>query len=317
MSSYSKLKKIILEGDDFLVICHQFPDGDAIGSLAAVGHFLKKQGKNFSLVSKDGVPKVFEFLTREFDIINDFLIGSYQNIILLDNGDLHRTGFYERIKKIKDQKIINIDHHMKNDIWQIAHINYVDPEISSTCELLYNFFIEMEEVIDASTATAILTGIYNDTGGFQHSNTSAQTLQTVAKLLSYGAKLYDISANVSQIRDIKALKLWGVAMERMRINEKYQIAYSVLTAKDIEGVGASIDEVSGLVNILNTNDKSRATLLLYETLDGKIKGSLRTENNNINLSALANILGGGGHKKAAGFGLDGKIEFADGKWKVV
>ena len=319
MGSFNKLKNILEERDNFLLICHVSPDGDAVGSLVAMSKLLRHYGKKFQMVSKDSIPLVFHFIAEKEKITDDFLTGSFDTIILLDNGDLRRTGFPERIKKAKSKKIkiINIDHHPKNDIWPLADINYVDTDSSSACELLYDFFVGIGFDITSSLATTLLSGIYNDTGGFQHSNTSEKTFTVIANLLSLGAQLKTISSNIVHNKPISSLKLWGIAMSRLKINQNFDCAYSVLTAKDIEEAGASIDEVSGLVNLLNTTAESRVTLLLYETFDGKIRGSLRTEDDKIDLSKMASLFGGGGHKKAAGFSMGGRIQLNEsGHWKV-
>jgi phosphoesterase RecJ-like protein len=112
------------------------------------------------------------------------------------------------------------------------------------------------------------------------------------------------------------LKLWGIALSRLKLNPAIDLAYSVLTRKDIEAVGAEEHEVSGLVNLLNAIPESKVALLLYETGDGKIKGSLRTESEAVDVSRLAYALNGGGHKKASGFSLPGALLEVNGSWQV-
>ncbi|MDZ4209802.1 MAG: DHHA1 domain-containing protein, partial [Candidatus Curtissbacteria bacterium] len=122
---------------------------------------------------------------------------------------------------------------------------------------------------------------------------------------------------ISNTKSVAGLKLWGIALNRLKINRNTGITYSILLKEDIEKVNASEDEVSGLTNLINTTPESRIALLLYETRDGKIKGSLRTESDEIDLSKLARELGGGGLKKAAGFSLNGRIEKRGDGWKII
>ncbi|OQA04781.1 MAG: Bifunctional oligoribonuclease and PAP phosphatase NrnA [bacterium ADurb.Bin400] len=319
MNAFQKFKTIIEERNSFLIVCHERADGDSIGSLLALGEVLDSLGKQAVLVSSSGVPPVFRFLKGSDKIKQDFLLGDFEAVILVDNGDFHRTGFADRLAVFHKKRIplINIDHHPKNDLWRISTVNYVDTNVSSTCELIYSIITQLGVEITPTLATSLLTGIYTDTAGFQHTNTSSSVLEVSSALLRRGAKLKQISANVSNSRSVTMLKLWGIALSRLSFNHDLGMAYSVLTKDDIESVGASEDEVSGLVNLINAIPNSRIALLLYETKDGRIKGSLRTESDNVDLSRLANYFGGGGHRRASGFSLSGRLRQDAGIWRAV
>lgn len=319
MGSFLKLKKLLEEKDGFVLVCHIEPDGDAIGSMLAVGAALKILDKKITYVCKDIVPEVFHFLYKEEKIENKLPeIKQNQALILLDNGDCRRTGFSEDIMRLKRGgfEIANIDHHPKNDLWRIATINYADENASSASEIIYRIFKGLNFEITPSIATALLAGIFYDTGGFKHSNTSIKVLEVASELMKKGARLSKIAEKIENSHPISKFKLWGVALNRLVINQKFGLATSVLTEKDIRKAGASEDEVSGLVNLLSAIPNTKASLLLYEAENGKIKGSLRTEKDDVDLSKLANLLGGGGHKKASGFSLDGRIEINGNKWKI-
>lgn len=317
MEITNKVKQIIADHNKFLLICHERPDGDSIGALLALGTILEAEGKKVYLVSKDPVPSVFTFLAGAEKINHDFLLDDFEAVILLDNGDFRRTGFSDRLAKLKeDIHLVNIDHHPKNDVWKAAAINYVKTDVSSTCELIYELATRIGVEISPTIATALLTGIFTDTGGFQHPNTSESVLAIASSLLNRGAKLKRIAANIANNHSVAMLKLWGIALGRLRLNRKINLAYSVLTREDIEKVGAEEHEVSGLVNLLNNIPESKVALLLYETDDGKIKGSLRTESDTVDVGRLACALNGGGHKKASGFSLVGSLMEVNGNWQV-
>lgn len=311
MGSFSKLKDIFSKGENFLLICHEQPDGDALGAILALSEGLKNNGKKTLMVCIDKIPKIFSFLHGVEQIKRDFLIGDFDAVVLLDNGDLRRTGFPDRILKIRERGIplVNIDHHPKNDLWKCVTINYVNDSASSSSELVFEILNGLNWKITPTIATSLLTGIFYDTGGFQHTNTSTFVLTAVSELLNKGAKLKIISESISSSHSnsITRLKLWGIALNRLLINEKYGIASTFLLRKEIEKLNASDEEVSGLVNLINAVPETQIALLLYETADGKIRGSLRTEKDSVSVSKLADLLGGGGHKKAAGFSLAGKI----------
>jgi len=319
MGSFNKLKNIIVNCNKFLLIGHENPDGDCLGSLLAFGQYLKSQEKEVTIACKDKTPVVFKFLPEIETIKNDFLMGSYEAIFLLDNGDFKRTGFSERLKELNKKKvpIVNIDHHQKNDLWKIVNVNHVNDEASSTSELVYDIILGLGGQISGAMATSLLCGIYTDTGGFQHANTKERVLEITADLLAKGAKLKEISKNLSNFRSTAMLRLWGIALSRLKFDSKTGIATSLVTAKDIKITNATEDDVSGLVNLINSIPESKVALLLYEDGDGKIKGSLRTEKDDIDVSQIAKEYGGGGHKKAAGFKTEGKVVEEKNGWAIV
>lgn len=313
-----KFKKLISGGENFLLITHLSPDGDAVGATVAFFEYIESLGKNARMVSNTQVPKIFSYLKWSENFESDFLIGNFDTLILLDCGDLRRTGFAERIQKARAKiKIINIDHHPQNDIWKIVNLNLADPNSPSTCQILYNLFIKMEVSISIDMATALLTGIYYDTGGFLHTNTSKQVFEITGQLLKMGAKLKKIQNSVSMSRTTPMLKLWGLALNKMIVDNDLGLIISIIRKSDINKLSATEDDLSGLVNVLNLAEETKAALLLYESEDGKIKGSLRTEKDNVDVSQIAALFGGGGHKKAAGFTIDGRFEKINNGWKIV
>lgn len=311
----NKVVDFLKQSDDFLLIAHDRPDGDTIGSALALYLYLKKLKKTVGLICPKEVPEVFSFLKGCQYFKTDFLFGDYQSVVLVDNGDLRRTGFDQRIKKYQrlKKRIINIDHHHQNDIWKVANLNLVEQEVSSTAEIIYHLFTAIDEsLIDADIATALLTGIYTDTGGFQHPTTSEQSLIISAKLLSRGAKLKLISENFSGHHSLSMLKLWGIALKNIKTNHKLGIMTSVITQKDIKKTDSDEEDLAGVVNMMSATPEAGIALLLYETKDGKIRGSLRTDRDKVDVSVLATHLGGGGHKRASGFTVEGRLVVRDG-----
>ena len=321
MASYNKLINF-LEREDvqkFLLIAHERPDGDTVSATLAMARLLRSTGKNITIASSQGVPEVFKYLPDWRQAKKDFLLGDFDAVILIDNGDLKRTGYADRIikAKLRGMPIVNIDHHPKNDIWKYASINVVDEEASSTCEIIYGLFQKLGVPIENDIATMLLTGIYTDTGGFQHTNVSAKTLRVASELMSRGAKLKNISDNVSNHKSPSMLKLWGIALDRITYLRDIKLIYSVITRADIESVGASEQDLAGVVNLISTVAEDVVALLLYEVPDGKIKGSLRTESSKIDVARIAKLFGGGGHKKAAGFLIEGRLEKIKDGWKII
>lgn len=316
------IDKVIEQINSFhkiLLIIHENPDGDTLGSASVMYQILKKMGKSPAMVCKDPVPKPFLFLPDIDKIQKDMLFGDYEIIVIIDCGDLRRTGFDYRLREFARKKkiLINIDHHPKNDLHKIASINFFDQNVSSTAELIWQIVQKMNVALDKNMATAILTGLYTDTGGFKHSNTSPQTLKIAAELLKSGGKIKLITQNVSLNKSISAMKLWGVVLSRLHRHSELKIVSSVIVLKDLENCHASSDDIAGVVNLMNTIPDSKAAILFYETENKEIRASIRTEDDTVDVSRLAAIFGGGGHKKASGFTIEGKLKVEKEGWQIV
>ncbi|EKD56552.1 MAG: hypothetical protein ACD_58C00149G0005 [uncultured bacterium] len=320
MQELDNLTKRILQAESLLLLTHENPDGDAIGSMIALFLVLKNQlNKKVDIVCTSKIPKPFIFLPQINKIKSDFIVGDYDLIVVLDCGDLRRTGFSNRLKeltKIK-KKIINIDHHPKNDIHKIAKINYVDYNASSTAELIYRLIVKIGARFDKDVATCLLCGLYTDTGAFKHSNTTVQVLQIASFLMNHGAKMKLITNNITNGKSTVALKLWGIVLSRIKVNKSLGLVSSIVTYEDIKKCQASHNDLAGAVNLINTIPDTNAAILICEVEPGKIKASIRTEKHNVDVSQLAALFGGGGLKKASGFALDGKIvSDGNGGWSV-
>ncbi|MFA4890858.1 MAG: DHHA1 domain-containing protein, partial [Candidatus Gracilibacteria bacterium] len=224
-------------------------------------------------------------------------------IVIVDCGAHYMTNFHDAHPEIlafnnpqKKPFIVNIDHHASND--DFGHINIVDPKSASTTMMLYGIFKYLDVRITPDMATCLITGIYNDTGSFMHSNTSLEVYEVAGELLRSGAKVSQMIKSLFRTNTIPTLKLWGKAFENAKISDENYI-YSVVTEKDSEKAGQS-DQISGAIDYLNMVPGVNFALLLHEDRS-TVKGSLRTRRNDVDLSEIAKKYGGGGHPKAAGF----------------
>jgi phosphoesterase RecJ-like protein len=307
-NEFSQVEEYLKKSNRILILLHQSPDGDTISSSLALATYFRRIGKSVDLAVKDEVPQIFDFLMSEDEIKKDFLLGDYDLIFAVDCGDAIRTGFPVRLEKIsKIKPLINIDHHFRNNLHKIAKLNIVDGSASAAAEIVYDLLISLGAKIDSKIATFILAGIYYDTGGFQHSNVTERTLKTVSECISLGGRISLVAKNISANKKTSGLRLWGIALKRMQLNAN-GVVFSYLTKKDLAAVGADSEEASGIVNLINTVPGSRMALLLIESPDGKIKASLRTEEEGVDVSKFARLFGGGGHRKAAGFTVEDSLE---------
>ncbi|MCL5795130.1 MAG: bifunctional oligoribonuclease/PAP phosphatase NrnA [Patescibacteria group bacterium] len=321
MLKLNNLFERINSASRILLITHENPDGDALGSTLALSFVLKNMGKSISAVCVDANPQVFSFLPKVSLIKKDFLLGDFDLIFILDCGDLKRTGYIDRLKYYahkRRKKIINIDHHPKNDVHKIAWYNLVDYQASSTSEIVYKLLKNMRVKIDQDIATCLLCGLYTDTGSFKHSNTSPTALNMAGELLNSGAKLKHITKNVTNGKTVPALKIWGVVLSRIQRNQQLGLVTSIITQKDLQAYHATGADLAGAVNLINAIPDTRAAILFSELENGKIKASIRTERNDVDVSQLAAIFDGGGLRKASGFTIDGKlVQDKNGGWKIM
>lgn len=314
-----KLISKIKNYDKFLLMIHEDPDGDTLAATAALFLSLESLQKKVAMVCKDDIPRPFLFLPAIDKIRKDILFGDFEVIIVIDCGDLKRTGYAERLKKFAKvcKNLVNIDHHPKNDLWKVANLNLVDQKASSASEIVWQVLKKLPIKIDKNIATAILTGIYTDTGGFKHSNTTPVTLEAASELLMYGARLKTITKNVALNKSVAALKLWGTALSRLHKNQDLEIVSSVITRQDLDDCGATYYELAGVVNLMNTIPDSKAAILFFETPESAIRASLRTERDDVDIAKMARLFGGGGHKKAAGFTINADLKMNGSNWEIV
>lgn len=294
---------VFLKRDRFLLLLHHSPDGDAVASSLALSLALRSLNKDVDVVCADTIPPTFHFLPSIQTIRRDFLFGDYDVVVTLDCGDSRRTGFSSRLKELVRQKkliLVNIDHHPKNDLHNLATYNYVDYNAPSTSVLVYWIIDRMGIQLNHKLATCLLTGLYTDTGGFKHPNTTPETLSLASHFLSHGARLKDITSHISPLSTVTRLRLWGIALSRIRQHEDLDIISTYLTYDDLQQVGATEKDIGGIAALITTIP-SRLAVLVVEMADKSIQVRMRTKDKSINVKNLASYFGGGGQRKSAGF----------------
>lgn len=303
----------ILQAEHLILVPHQNPDGDALGSVTALADFFTRISKPFTIFCATGIPDNLRFLEHTDNITsnpNVWKTSKQSTIILLDSGDMVYAGVQKLIDGLRyDPIIINIDHHATNQ--QFGTHNLVIEGASSTTEILYMFFRHNNIEISPEMATSLMTGLITDTGNFSNAGTSRHALAVASDLSRKHANVGHIRTNVFKNKSVQALKLWGRVLSRLHLNERHGIAYTYYTNKDIEEFNVTEEELDGIANLLNDLNEGHAIMVLRERADGSIKGSLRTTKNNVDVSMIAQAFDGGGHVKASGFTiLEHNIESA-------
>lgn len=313
-----KIFSAINKADNILLVSHINPDGDSLGSILGFYQFLKKNNKNATMYVADNLPEDFNFLPNFYKIKNNFTSLNQENfslLIYLDCGEYSRSGLENYQNRFAHLPSINIDHHHSNN--NFGTINLVLPNFSSTAEIIYSLFKQAKFAIDNQIATCLLAGILTDTNFFVYSNSSSQTLNTASQLLQLGGKTKAVLENIYPGLSFKSLKLYGKAMARLTIDSTTNLATTAIFLDDLEEARATEEELVGLNDYLNKIYDVKGTCVLKEHSSSLVKGSLRTMRDDVDVSAIARNYGGGGHKKAAGFKINGKIVKTEvGEWKV-
>jgi len=303
-----KIYKHLLQAQKTIIIPHQNPDGDAIGSAAALLEFMEQNNRPAEIFCVSPLPEKLKFIPhshRLHNIERVFLDHQIDTIVVLDSGDLSYAGV-DRLVRNHHATIINIDHHPTNENY--GNYNLVVPTAASTTEVLFHFFKKTRTPFNHRLATALLTGLTTDTDNFTNAATKSDTLHIAGELIHAGGNLNLINTNVVKNKNISTLKLWGTVLSRLERNPETNITYTYINQMDLVEHGVDEAESDGISNFLNRLDNTPIVLVLKETKTGKIKGSFRTTEDDVDVSALAKIFNGGGHKKAAGFTTEGTIQ---------
>lgn len=307
---YRQIDQLLLRSARILIIGHRGPDEDALGSALSFYIYLKSLGKEVRVFTADSAPAYMSFLPGIDEITNDLHVFDerFDLYFFLDCGSLGNTCV--PLDKIKGKTILNIDHHISNSKYGL--VNLVDGQASSTCEIVYKYFLSIGYKLDKRLATCLLSGILGDTGGFVHSTTKAETIEIASELIKLGVKIHQIFNFVVRNKTIGGLRLWGEILSRLKINKELSVAYTYIKEDDFKRYQVSESELDGLANFLNAIVDVSATAL-FRLERGQVRASWRTKRDDVDLSAFCSLFGGGGHKKAAGFTLNVEIAEKDGE----
>ncbi len=316
-ATFTKIHDAIKGAKEILLIAHQKPDGDTLGANLAMANWLRDEGRHFHIFCAHPVPPHFQYLplwehvkTTEEELVRI----PFDVVIALDSSSLTYAGADALVAKLKGKPtIINIDHHGTNP--HFGELNVVDPEASSCTVLVYRFLQHIGARVSQDISTCLLTGILTDTGGFSNMGTTHEAMDIASELLKRGAKFRAITNHTVRNKTVNSLKLWGRALDRLTRHAN-GIVSTVITQADIVECNATEEDMEGISNFLNALQDAKVIMVLKER-DGEVKGSLRTTDPDVDVAAMAKEwFGGGGHKKAAGFSVRGRLEHTATGWHI-
>ena len=293
-----KIAQILKTENSFIVVTHISPDGDAIGSLLATYLALSNMGKNALPLLKDKIPHLYDFLPSQDKVIAtlDELSFTPKWIIALDCAEEKRIcGDIAKVRK--HAGLINIDHHPTNPHY--GDLNLVNSSATSTSEIVYQILKATGHPISVNVAKCLYTGLVTDTGGFRFAGVNSNTFQIAAELLDTGFDSYEVCKSLFEEYPLGRLQLEKLMLERLEQLLDGRLVISTLYSTDFEKLGLDRSDAEDLVNMLKQVRGTEVGVLITEMENGVTRVSLRSKNQ-IDVSAIAQTLGGGGHRRAAG-----------------
>jgi phosphoesterase RecJ-like protein len=300
--------KLLLNADRVTAICHENPDGDTLGAAIAIAIAAERLGKQAEVVSGDPPPPFLAVLPR-IDRVRSAPQLEPDLAVVVDTGDLKRTGRIaaEHADWLSRSRIANIDHHVSNPGFGAA--NWVDPAAAATCEMVALMLPSLGVSLDAELATALLTGIVQDTHTFAHPNATPRTLRVAADLVEAGADLSRLNRAVYADKPFSTLALWGLMLAGIGQRCDGRIVHASMTMEMLAQTGEQPTASEGFVDLLASTRDADITVLFKQAEPGSTRVSVRTTER-ADAVAITSAFGGGGHARAAGCTVEEPLEEA-------
>ncbi len=299
-SDFDSLINLIAHEQRFILATHIQPDGDAIGSLLALGLILRGMGKEIFVSWGEPIliPPQYSFLPgTELVQDADKHPTNFGTFIALDCATIQRLGSLAKVAK-NAENLVSIDHHSEEA--QYATLNVVDRNAAATSEIILRISKALAVPLTKDIATCLYVGLVTDTGRFQYSNTTPQTLKVAEELLEYGVVPNEIFQKVYENVSFGYLKLLGIVLSRAVCVEDCSLVYTWVLQEDFEQTGAQLSEAENLIDSLRSVKEAKIAAVIKEIGDGQINVSIRSKGD-FNVGQLAEQFGGGGHPNAAGY----------------
>jgi phosphoesterase RecJ-like protein len=292
LSSLSRAERL-------LVTAHARPDGDAVGSVIACWMMLQQMGKQADMALSDRVPWIYRGLPCASQIRHLSKIeGDYDAVILLECNGIERTG----LDGLENRFLINIDHHTSGSTF--ANVNWIDSSACAVAEMVYHLIGASGAQLTAEMATCLYTAVLTDTGSFCYAGTDAHSFELAHNLVRLGADPVLIARDVYFSNPAAKMKLLGAALANLHHDER--LAWLWVSEADMDRAQAAEEDCEGVVNYAIGITGIKVAVFLRELRDHRVRLSLRSKGG-INVAAVAERFGGGGHENASGCTLDGPL----------
>lgn len=302
-ATLDKAARAIDEASQIALACHVGPDGDALGSMLGLGLAASDHGKKVvaSFGSPHEVPSSLSFLPTSLIVPPADFPDTPEVMVVLDAGSADRLGDLAPNGE-RAGTLIVLDHHATNE--GFGDISIVDPKAAATGELVHDLLDVLGWELTPEIALCLHTALVTDTGRFQYSNTSPRTLRVAAELIAAGAKPDVIGRHVYEEAPFGYLKAAAVALTRAELDADLRVVSTIVTDEDLDEVGVTWSDTENLIDLLRMAVEADTAVLVKRHADGGVKVSMRSRGDT-DVGGLAASFGGGGHRLAAGFTVDG------------
>jgi phosphoesterase RecJ-like protein len=292
-----------------LIASHTHPDGDAIGSLMALGLSLNALNHRTTLYNESPLPAVYRFLPAVDRVVRKIRKENFDVAVVLDCGDLDRVGKAASVIR-RIPVIINIDHHVTNT--GFGNYQLINTSACATAEIVYYLIKQMNVPINREIAISIYTGILTDTGSFRFSNTNKAAFTICSEMVDLGVEPYQIAQHVYGTYSLGRIKLLNLALDSIEISDNGRLSMMTLTRDMFDETRTQPEDVDGLINYAKRIEDVRVAALIQEQSNGKDNKfkpsnkyhvSLRSDGT-VDVAQIASFFGGGGHSSAAGFNIE-------------
>lgn len=291
----SKVKKVIdtIESNsNFLITSHMNLEGDALGSELALRLLLLRLKKKVTVYNHDLAPEIYDFLPGYKKIKNKLTKNKFDVFFVLDCSDISRSGKAGKSAE-KSAKVVNIDHHISNNYF--GDINWVEPKMSSTCQMIYYLAKEMK-LMDEEIALCLYTGILTDTGSFTYANTNSDTHKVITDLMKYGVAPHKISEKINSMCTFNDLKLIAKLILGLKFSRDKKICWVALTNWPKKSYDLT-EVIFSMMRLL----KGPQAFIIFKRVDRhKTRVNFRSRSDVIDVNKIAQFFGGGGHRRASG-----------------
>ena len=311
-NSLEKIAEYIQKNDNYLIIGHIDPDGDAIGSIMAFKFLLNNLNKNSILLLHADLRKEYEILFKYLNP-NDYYIyqnkeelsklKKYSNAIVLDSANIDRLGNFKEL--IEGCYKVNIDHHYDNS--KFGDLNYVNSNESAVGKIIYDLTKIISIDIEESIGTAIALAVLADTGSLKYPNSDPDSFRLIANLKEKGIDIVEINRFLQSFSSLKYLKLLSKGLANINVDKTGKIAWLVLSSSDIKEIGIDDKEIKNLVNYPRDIRGVEVGISFVEKQEDFIDISFRSLNY-VDVSDIAHKFNGGGHPRASGTKIEGNLE---------
>ena len=286
------------KNDNFYILTHMNPDGDAMGSGFGLCHSLRAMGKKANVLCSDPFPKRYGFLYEGYEPMKF----TPQTIVTVDLAD---TGLFGRELQVYGEYVdLAIDHHISNTGY--ASKLLLDANAAAACEIIYQVLKEGNMPIDKQIAQCLYTGIATDSGCFRYENTTPKTHMITAEIMGYGIPYARLNRQLFEIKSKARFMVEQYVINNVETYLDNKCAMIAVTADTVKETGLAQEELEGIASIPMQLEGVEIGVTIKEKEPNKFKVSMRSAEN-VNVSDICGKLGGGGHIRAAGCTVEGDL----------